>query len=82
MNPLYEDVYMRVGRFLPLIFALSVTLFFLVFYRNKSELNNKRVNQSLPIILFVAPFAVYSPIYLSKIFTNPAYSIHNILSES
>ena len=64
MNPLYEDVYMRVGRLLPLIFALSVILFFLVFYRNKSELNiSNELIKLLPIILFVAPFAVYNPIY-------------------
>ena len=63
MNPLYPDVYSRVGRMLPLIVLISICYFFYILFKNKKFLNNSVFINLLPVLLFVAPFAIYDPIF-------------------
>ena len=63
MNPLYPDVYLRVGRLLPMILLMSICYFFYILFKNRKFLNNNVFINLLPVLLFVAPFAIYDPIF-------------------
>ena len=64
MNPFYLDVYMRVGRLLPLIFSISIIYSIFIFIQRRKQLNIfKEFTNLIPIALFVAPFVIYNPIY-------------------
>jgi len=62
MNPFSEDIYNRTGRLLPIVFFISIMLFLFYVVKNKKEvISSKYFFEILPIILVVAPFAIYDP---------------------
>ena len=64
MNPFYYDVYTRVGRLLPFVFLTATVIFFFLLFQKRTYLNfSKEFINLLPILLFVAPFAIYDPIF-------------------
>ncbi len=64
MNPFYYDVYIRVGRLLPFVFLTATVMFFFLLFQKRTYLNfSKEFINLLPILLFVAPFAIYDPIF-------------------
>ena len=62
MNPFSEEIYNRVGRLLPIIFSVSVLAFiYLIIKKKNSILNSQYLLNLVPIILVIAPFAIYDP---------------------
>ena len=62
MNPFYYDVYTRVGRLLPFVFLTATVIFFFLLFQKRTYFNfSKEFINLLPILLFVAPFAIYDP---------------------
>ncbi len=62
MNPFYYDVYTRVCRLLPFVFLTSTVIFFFLLFQKRTYFNfSKEFINLLPILLFVAPFAIYDP---------------------
>ena len=62
MNPFSENIYNRTGRLLPFVFFISLISFIYYLYsmRSKTTFSKQLINLS-PILLMVAPFAIYDP---------------------
>ncbi len=62
MNPFSEEIFIRTGRLLPVVFFISIILFLFYAVKNRTEIiSSKYYLEILPIILIVAPFAIYDP---------------------
>tara|TARA_B100002019_G_scaffold119753_1_gene102819 strand:+ start:480 stop:2549 length:2070 start_codon:yes stop_codon:yes gene_type:complete len=62
MNPFSENIFNRTGRFLPLVFFISILLFLFYVVKNRKDIVwGKYLLELLPIILIIAPFAIYDP---------------------
>ena len=62
MNPFSENIFNRTGRLLPFVFFISIILFlFYVIKNRKNIIWRKYFFEILPIILIIAPFAIYDP---------------------
>ena len=62
MNPFSENIFNRTGRLLPLVFFISIILFlFYVIKNRKNIIWREYFFEILPIILIIAPFAIYDP---------------------
>ena len=83
MNPFFGDVYLRIGRLLPLVFLSSIIVFFFILFKKKDKLNfSKELINFLPIILFVAPFAIYDPTFFYPRFLIVPHIIFLIYSQN
>ena len=83
MNPFFGDVYLRIGRLLPLVFLSSIIVFFFILFKKKDKLNfSKELIIFLPIILFVAPFAIYDPTFFYPRFLIVPHIIFLIYSQN
>ena len=62
MNPFSENIYNRTGRLLPFVFFIGLIsfIYYLYLLRNKTTFSEQLIRLS-PILLMVAPFAVYDP---------------------
>ena len=62
MNPFSENIFIRTGRILPLVFFISILLFLFYVVKNRKDIVwGKYLIELLPIILIIAPFAIYDP---------------------
>ena len=62
MNPFSENIYNRTGRILPLVFLISILLFLFYVAKNRKDIMwIKYFLEILPIVLIIAPFAIYDP---------------------
>ena len=62
MNPFSENIFNRTGRILPLVFFISILLFLFYVVKNRKDIVwGKYLIELLPIILIIAPFAIYDP---------------------
>lgn len=62
MNPFSENIYNRTGRLLPFVFFIGLISFMYCLYsmRSKTAFSKQLINLS-PVLLMVAPFAIYDP---------------------
>ena len=62
MNPFSENIFNRTGRLLPLVFFISILLFLFYVSKNRKDIVwSKYFLEILPIVLIIAPFAIYDP---------------------
>ena len=62
MNPFSENIFNRTGRLLPLAFFISILLFLFYVAKNRKDIVwSKYFLEILPIVLIIAPFAIYDP---------------------
>ena len=62
MNPFSENIFIRTGRLLPLVFFISILLFLFYVAKNRKDIVwSKYFLEILPIVLIIAPFAIYDP---------------------
>lgn len=62
MNPFSENIFNRTGRLLPLVFFISILLFLFYVAKNRKDIVwSKYFLEILPIVLIIAPFAIYDP---------------------
>ena len=62
MNPFSENIFNRTGRLLPLAFFMSILLFLFYVAKNRKDIVwSKYFLEILPIVLIIAPFAIYDP---------------------
>ncbi len=62
MNPFSENIFNRTGRLLPLVFFISILLFLFYVAKNRKDIVwSKYSLEILPIVLIIAPFAIYDP---------------------
>ena len=62
MNPFSENIFNRTGRLLPLVFFISILLFLFYVAKNRKDIIWSRYFlEILPIVLIIAPFAIYDP---------------------
>ena len=62
MNPFSENIFNRTGRLLPLVFFISILLFLFYVAKNRKDIIwGKHFLEILPIVLIIAPFAIYDP---------------------
>jgi hypothetical protein len=62
MNPFSENIYNRTGRLLPFVFFIGLIslIYYLYLIRSKTTFSKQLISLS-PILLMVAPFAIYDP---------------------
>lgn len=62
MNPFSENIYNRTGKLLPFVFFIGLISFIYYLYLTKSKTTfSKQLINLSPILLMVAPFAIYDP---------------------